>query len=250
MNDPDTANKRSTQKAARCGEPSYVWRAGQERRLSMMLEDAGDCAHGVLLENGCGVGTYIPHLAKHARSVTGLEYDFERAREAGELSNRVLCAAGEMLPFADAVFDLISSNEVIEHVMDDRQTVTEMVRVLKKGGRILLFCPNRGYPYETHGVYWRGEYHFGNIPLVNYLPRMWRNKLAPHVRVYTRRDLECLFAGLPVRFIKRTVIFGGYDNIVRRLPQLGPFLRFVLQGLENTPLRRLGLSHYWVIEKI
>jgi hypothetical protein len=54
------------------------------------------------------------------------------------------------------------------------------------------------HPFETHGIYWRGKYHFGNIPLVNYLPRKWRDRLAPHVRVYSKRDLEKLFAGLPV----------------------------------------------------
>ncbi len=54
----------------------------------------------------------------------------------------------------------------------------------------MLFCPNRGYPFETHGIYWRGKYKFGNIPLVNYLPRSLRDKLAPHVQIYTRRDLK------------------------------------------------------------
>ena len=82
-------------------------------------------------------------------------------------------------------FSLILSHEVLEHVQDDRRSVEEMVRTLKPGGRIVLFVPNRGYPFETHGIYWRGRYHFGNIPLVNYLPRRLRDRLAPHVRSYT-----------------------------------------------------------------
>ena len=94
-----------------------------------------------------------------------------------------------------------------------------------------------------------GKYHFGNIPLVNWLPRRWRDRLAPHVRVYTRRDLERLFAGLPVRFVQRTVIFGAYDNIIARRPAVGRVLRGVLQALETGPLRFLGLSHFWVVEK-
>jgi SAM-dependent methyltransferase len=139
---------------------------------------------------------------------------------------------------------------VIEHVEDDRQTVAEMVRVLKPGGRIILFCPNRGYPFETHGIYRKGEYHFGNKLFVNYLPDRWRNKLAPHVRIYRKRDLEKLFEGLPVHFVYRTIIFGAYDNIIRRSPALGKLLRGFLQFLEKTPLRALGLSHFWVVEKI
>jgi hypothetical protein len=122
--------------------------------------------------------------------------------------------------------------------------------VLRPGGRLVLFCPNRGYPFETHGAYWKGVYHFGNIPLINYLPRKWRDRLAPHVNVYTRSDLKKLFKGHPVRLIKRTTIFGAYDNIIARSPFLGKILRRILQFLEKTPLRVLGLSHFWVVEKI
>jgi hypothetical protein len=125
-----------------------------------------------------------------------------------------------------------------------------MARCLRVGGRIVLFAPNRGYPFETHGIYWRGRYRFGNIPLVNYLPRSLRDRLAPHVRIYTARDLHKLFEGLPLRLIQRRIIFGAYDNIISRYPRLGAILRAFLQGLEKTPLQILGLSHFWVIEKV
>jgi hypothetical protein len=124
-----------------------------------------------------------------------------------------------------------------------------MARLLRPGGRIVLFVPNRGYPFETHGVYWRGRYHFGNIPLVNYLPRRLRNRLAPHVRIYTQGDLEKLFAGLPLRLVERKIIFGAYDNIIARWPKIGRLLRAVLQRMERTPLRIFGLSHFWVLDK-
>ncbi len=242
--------KRNLEKAALRGEASYVWRAGQARRLEMFLQAAGKLTQGRVLENGCGVGMYVEHLAPHAGIVIGLEYDFERAQAARLNSECILNAAGEGLPFPGRCFDLILSHEVLEHVQDDRAAVAEMVRVLHKGGRLVLFVPNRGYPFETHGVYWRGRYRFGNIPLVNYLPPRWRDRLAPHVRAYSRNDLESLFAGLPVRFRERRVIFGAYDNIIARWPALGRLLRAILQALERTPLRFFGLSHFWVVEKI
>jgi hypothetical protein len=117
------------------------------------------------------------------------------------------------------------------------------------GGRLALFVPNRGYPFETHGIYWRGKYHFGNIPLVNYLPHAWRDRLAPHVRVYARVDLERLFDGLPVKVVEQTVLFGAYDNIIARFKFFGKLMRNFLQLLEKTSLQRLGLSHFWVVEK-
>jgi len=238
------------QKAAERGEPSHVWRAGQERRLSMIRAAAGERIHGRVFVDGCGLGTYLERLAVSAKPAIGLDIEHERTLQARVKTPRVVCGAGEFLPFPADTFDLTLSHEVLEHVQDDRAAIREIVRTLRPGGRLVLFCPNRGYPYETHGVYWRGKYHFGNIPLVNYLPRRLRNRLAPHVAVYSRRDLQRLFAGLPVKLVSRTVIFGAYDNIIARAPLLGSILRRVLQRLEKTPLRGLGLSHVWVVEKV
>lgn len=243
-------SERDFEKAALRGEPSYVWGAGQKRRLQMILEAAGETrVKGDVLENGCGVGMYVEHLSHAGGRVFGLEYDMERAREAAQDHPRIINAAGEHLPYPADCFDLILSHEVLEHVQDDRAAAQEMVRVLKPGGRAVIFVPNRGYPFETHGIYWRGKYYFGNKPFVNYLPDAWRDRLAPHVRIYTRRGLERLFDGQPVTFVRRAVIFGAYDNLIRRFGGAGRLLRAILQGLESTPLAVFGLSHLFVVEK-
>lgn len=215
----------------------------------MIVRAAGPRLQGRILENGCGVGMYIEHLRPFGGQVFGLEYDFERAAEAGSRSPNILNAAGEFLPYPADSFDLILSHEVLEHVADDRAAAREMARVLKPGGRALIFVPNRGYPFETHGFYWRGKYHFGNAPLLNYLPRRWRNRLAPHVRVYSAADLRKLFAGLPLKVVESRIIFGAYDNLIARFGPAAKLLRASLQTLEATPLQFFGLSHFWALEK-
>ena len=214
----------------------------------MIVRAAGERIKGCILENGCGVGMYVEHLSPVGGKVIGLEYDFERAAEARRNSPQIINAAGESLPLPSGTFDLILSHEVLEHVQDDRLAIREMVRVLKAGGRAVFFCPNRGYPFETHGIYWKGKYYFGNKLFVNYLPRAVRDKLAPHVRVYSKHDLHKLFDGLPVKFIEQTIIFGAYDNIIEQFGSLGKVLRSILQFLEKTPLKIFGLSHFWVVE--
>jgi SAM-dependent methyltransferase len=245
----DPISSPDLEKAALRGEPSYVWRAGQERRLNMIVSAAGEHIKGRLLENGCGIGMYLKHLAPHASTNIGLEVDLERARVAYENSPYVVNSISEQLPFCINTFDVILSHEVLEHVSDDRGCIEEMVRVLNPGGVIVLFVPNLGYPFETHGIYWRGRYRFGNIPLVHYLPKRIRNQLMPHVRAYSSQDIHRLFLNLPVKVVRKQVIFGAYDNIINRFPTLGRILRSLLQWLENTPLRIFGLSHFWVIEK-
>ena len=237
-------------KAAQRGEPSHVWRAGQERRFAMLREAAGERLQGKVLVDGCGVGTYLSRLGPLSGMAVGLDIELPRVQESREFTSNAFCAAGEFVPLTTDSFDLVFSHEVLEHVQDDQKAIQEMVRVLKPGGRIVLFCPNRGYPFETHGHYWKGKYHFGNTPLINWLPRTWRDKLAPHVKVYTRKDLAKLFEGLPVKFVERRTIFGAYDNIIERRPRFGKILRSVLQALEKTPMQRLGLSHFWVVEKV
>jgi len=249
--------QRNLDKAALRGEPSYVWRAGQQRRLEMVVQAAGERIKGKILEDGCGVGMYVEHLSPFGGTIIGLEYDFERTAEARIRSPHILNAAGEFIPLPSGTFDLILSHEVIEHVQDDRAAISEMIRVLrspdpasgKPGGRAVIFSPNRGYPFETHGIYRNGKYSFGNKLFVNYLPRSLRDKLAPHVRVYSKSDMQKLFEGLPVKFVERTIIFGAYDNIIARFGAFGKTLRGILQFLEKTPLKIFGLSHFWVVEK-
>ena len=246
---------RDLERAALRGEPSYVWRAGQDRRLAMILQGAQGRERGIVLDDGCGIGEFLSRLSEDAQLALGLEFDPGHVTTASHRGLKVVRAAAEALPYPEGVADLVLSHEVLEHVSDDRRAVEEIVRVLRpptpdsEAGRLVLFVPNRGYPFETHGVMWRGQYRFGNIPLVNYLPRRLRDRLAPHVRIYTRRDLNRLITGLPLRVVHQSVIYGAYDNIIARWPVLGKSLRGILHWLERTPLQMFGLSHFWVLER-
>lgn len=237
-------------KAALRGEPSKVWRYGQTRRLDMIAGALPIDTRRILVD-GCGLGLYVRHLAELGYHTIGLDIDFERVRDGRRSGVEQLhVAAGEYLPYPTGSFDAVLSHEVIEHVADDRLAAREMLRVLRPGGRVILFCPNRLYPFETHGHYWRGQYHFGNTPLINYLPDRLRNRFAPHVRAYTGRGLRRLFDSPQARVITHTQIYPGYDNVAARRPGLGRLLRTVTYALEHTPLRRLGLSHFLVVEKL
>ncbi|HSQ39651.1 MAG TPA: methyltransferase domain-containing protein [Anaerolineales bacterium] len=193
---------------------------------------------------------YTSAFQRYTPDVFGVEIEADRVREARARARGVARSVGETLPFADATFDVVFSHEVLEHVADDCRCAREMVRVTRPGGRIVIFVPNRAYFFETHGTYWRGVYHFGNKPLVNWLPDALRDRLAPHVRAYTGRALRGLFTDLPTRVVVHTQVYPGYDNIVARLPLLGHFLQQMTYAMERTPLRFFGLSHFLVLEKI
>jgi SAM-dependent methyltransferase len=243
------------ERAALRGNPSFVWRAGQNRRLEMILrwgQPPNRANLGDVLVDGCGVGMYVKRLLPFSATVAGIDIEAEHLEIARQTTPQAFLqlAAAESLPYPDNRFDLVLSHEVLEHVQDDRTAVAEMVRVLKPGGRAVIFAPNRLYPYETHGHYWRGVYHFGNTPLINYLPDPLRNRLAPHVRAYTAVGLRRLFLGQPVRVIHHTQIYPGYDNLVARRPALGRWLRRLTYALERSPFATFGISHLLVVEKV
>ncbi len=235
-------------RAIRLGHPSYVWGFGQERRFRLVAEDL-PLAGAWVLDVGCGVGAFLGRFQKVTPYVFGVEVDRERAVLAGRIVPAVVQGVGEHLPFKAETFDLVLLHEVLEHVDDDRQVLTEAWRVLRPGGRLVIFAPNRLWPFETHGIFWRGKYRFGNFPFVNYLPDPLRNRLAPHVRVYTRGQLRRLLAGLPGRVVTHRGVFPGFDKLARRSGVLAGLLRLVLYALERTPAHRFGLSHFVVFVK-
>ncbi len=237
------------EKAITLGHPSYVWRAGQERRLEMILEHV-PLRGATVLDVGCGLGMYVRRIRQLTDRVHGVDVDPAKVAEASATLANIVQAPAEDLPYDNDRFDAVLLNEVIEHVDSDRQAVAEAHRVTRPGGHIVVFAPNRLYPFETHGFFWRGEYHFGNIPLINYLPNALRDRLCPHVRAYTWRGVEALFSGLSGHVAVHRGIYAGYDNVVARWPTLGALTRRVSYGLEKTPLQALGLSHLVIFQKM
>ena len=102
------------------GRPSYSWRYGQDRRLEMVRRYI-DLEGARVLDVGCGIGTYVRRFRQYTDDVHGIEVEEERVAEASAELPNIVCAVGEALPYPDDHFDLVFSNEVIEHVQDDRQ---------------------------------------------------------------------------------------------------------------------------------
>ncbi len=230
------------------GNPSFVWRFGQDRRLNLIRHYA-PLEGARILDIGCGLGVYVRKFREFSDRVCGIDIDPRRLREGARTTPGLMLAVGEHLPFPDNSFDVIVLNEVIEHVTDDTATMREALRVIRPGGHIAIYAPNRLYPFETHGIYLGTKFVFGNIPLINWLPNPLRNKLVPHARAYTKRGIRRLYRNLDVDVNVETYVYPGFDNIIARRKRLGRVLRQALYRAERTPLRMFGLSHFVVLEK-
>jgi SAM-dependent methyltransferase len=92
--------------------------------------------HGHLLDCGCGK---VPYLEVYEKKITQLTLLDVQA--AGEVELDCTSDLNQSLPFADGVFDSILLTDVIAHVYKQRALFSELVRVLKPGGTLLLTTP-------------------------------------------------------------------------------------------------------------
>ena len=112
-----------------------------------------------VLDVGSGVGSFVVACRKRGFRAFGVEPD--RIGQGGRISsiqiarrrfeNQVFAVGvGERLPFADRSFDLVTLNQVMEHVAEQTAVLQEALRVLKHGGAIYIASPNYLRFYEPH----------------------------------------------------------------------------------------------------
>lgn len=102
------------------------------------------------LDLGCG-HSILPYwidgqeeLVARAKSLIGYDYDWASLLKHRQISRLV---SGDIvnLPFRENAFDLITANMVVEHLTDPAQSLAEVRRILRPGGRFLYHTPNRRY---------------------------------------------------------------------------------------------------------
>jgi SAM-dependent methyltransferase len=103
------------------------------------------CAGRDVLEAGCGEGYGADLIAATARTVTAVDYDAATVAHVRARYPRVGVLAANLaaLPMPDSALDVVVNFQVIEHLWDQPQFITECLRVLRPGGSLLISTPNR-----------------------------------------------------------------------------------------------------------
>ncbi len=129
--------------------PAHVVEHYLRKRTAFVLRS---CPPGRALDVGCGTGVLAQRLAEAGYEMTGLDpsegmLEVMRARTE---QVRPVHGSGTAMPFADGSFDLALTVAVLHHVAapdDVRQTIAEMVRVVRPGGAVLIWDHNPRNPY-------------------------------------------------------------------------------------------------------
>jgi SAM-dependent methyltransferase len=112
--------------------PFYFSRKG----LMSAMERHSKTLQGPLLDIGCGTKPYRDLFP--TTIYVGLEIDHESSRKRGIAD---AFYDGTVFPFADGEFSAVLCNQVLEHVFNPQEFLSEVHRVLKPGGRMLLSVP-------------------------------------------------------------------------------------------------------------
>jgi 2-polyprenyl-3-methyl-5-hydroxy-6-metoxy-1,4-benzoquinol methylase len=171
--------------------------AGFARRLRALLEHVEPGMR--VLDVGCGEGRFAAALAQAGAHVVGIdiaEEPLRRARERHPGLELRRVGEDETWPFGESSFDLVWAGEVIEHVADTAAWLSELRRVLRSGGSLLLSTPETGRVKLLLAALCRRSFarHF--------------DPLGDHLRFYSRATLTRLiedfgFHGVRVRTLGR-----------------------------------------------
>jgi SAM-dependent methyltransferase len=126
-------------------EGSHWWFVGRRAILESFLKELiqnpkSKIQNPSILDVGCGTGANLEMLAQFgaAQGVDVSDDALEFCKKKGLDARKGLA---EELPFEDESFDVVTALDVIEHLDDDVAGLKEMHRVLKTGGKTLIFVP-------------------------------------------------------------------------------------------------------------
>jgi ubiquinone/menaquinone biosynthesis C-methylase UbiE len=150
----------------------WAWR----RRRALLLREARPGER--VLDVGCGGGRFVAALRDAGADPVGVELAegaVERARRNVPGADVRLVTGDGSLPLGHGEIDLVWCSEVLEHVPDTVAFLTEVRRVLRQGGRLLVTVPDHGRLKRTLLALAHYDAHY--------------DPLGQHLHFYTRRSL-------------------------------------------------------------
>lgn len=209
-------------------------KAGRKRIDIMYLDDIKP---GKLLEIGCGNGDRLIKIRRLGWKVEGQEIDSMAVSACSKRYPELKVSLGGVhdLSYPDDTFDAVIMNHIVEHLHDPASILRECLRILKKGGVLVLATPNiNSFGHRYFKSAWRGLEPPRHLYIfsVNTLKKLAENAGFGLVKTWTVSDRAESFAlgslniqqrqTRPVSGLKRYVMAIIFQIKVKLIHMFGP----------------------------
>ena len=115
----------------------------------------------IVVDVGCGSGNLTLHSASKCKLAIGVDPSETAIQFCNSLKSNghsiFIPAAGDALPFPDEYADVVLFVEVIEHLNAPMKIISEISRILKKGGMVFVTTPNYAFPSLWPPMEWLAD---------------------------------------------------------------------------------------------
>ncbi|MEM2888478.1 MAG: class I SAM-dependent methyltransferase [Candidatus Bathyarchaeia archaeon] len=146
-----------------------------------------------ILEIGCGSGEFLERVARLSERIKVWGVDIsklaiDKVKQKG-FEGFALDISRQKTPFPDNFFDVIYAGDVVEHLFDPDFMISEVKRVLKDGGFMILSTPNLASWYNRIMLFFGFQPVFSEISTKKVFGRPGK-KIVGHIRLFTLRGLK------------------------------------------------------------
>jgi ubiquinone/menaquinone biosynthesis C-methylase UbiE len=161
-------------------EKTHWLMRGRRALVREALAQHGRGAKLSVLDFGCGSGLTVADLSEAGHASQGVDFSEEAiAFGAKKGITGLQVVRDEQLPFADETFDAVTCMDVLEHLQDEQPALSEMRRVLKPGGVLVIMVP----AYEfLWGAQDEVAHHYRRYTLGRLIEVVRHDALVPIVR--------------------------------------------------------------------
>lgn len=133
---------------------NHFWRAVDREHNRIIIEQLAGCTH--ILDLGCGYGSLTAALQQAGFQAVGVDADAEQIAQARalfpEAANALFPMDAARLQFPDQRFDAVVLRDTLHHLWEEADTTrafSEIERILRPGGRLVIFDPNPNFVVRT-----------------------------------------------------------------------------------------------------
>lgn len=129
---------------------------------------------GKILDIGCGVGDFLAKAKDEGWKIKGIELDLDARNQAEKKLKTIILPPERISELEDNYYDVVTMWHVLEHVSDLKEEISQLERLVKPGGRLVIAVPNhQSYDAKHYKDKWgayevpRHLYHFSQDAIAN-----------------------------------------------------------------------------------